>query len=259
MASANAANPGQGSKVTVGFANGQRSWEERVDLVRLLGEVLIRERRQAQVKVDELETTLGLLLRPQVVSVQPQHPKGAKTVTTIEFAHPALGGATLFEYQHALGDDINAAFAEGFAQWARFDLPTVLCALEAEPKDCNVMRMTFPPKEPRVEKLSRRVLLGPIAHVAELPGAADDDHPFCPCCLLTNSFDAFWPLLEANAVYGLRLFAARDEQGVAQADCRVNGEDFDAGRAALVAYAEKWPARGFEFRKQYVIVQTVDV
>jgi hypothetical protein len=38
----------------------------------------------------------------------------------------------------------------------------------------------------------------------------------------------------------------------------VNGEDFEPGRAALAKWVEKWPSRGFEFRKQYVILQTVD-
>jgi hypothetical protein len=41
-----------------------------------------------------------------------------------------------------------------------------------------------------------------------------------------------------------------------QADCRVNGEDWSAGAEALRAYVTRWPDRGFEFRKQYVVIQS---
>lgn len=250
-------NPGIGSEFVVGFANGERTWEERADLVQVLGDVLSRSGRSVQRRKDALETTAGLVLRPQIVSLQPQHPKGAKTVTTIEFAHSVLGEAKPFEFQHAIGDDANEALLKGFEQWAQIDLPAVLCAVEGTPNGCTVMQFEYPPNATRAAKLSRRVVLGPTAHlVAKSDPVADEDHPFCPCCLLTNSRAAFDHLLEANEVFAVRLFAARDEQGVTRADCRVNGEDFEAGRVALAAYAGKWPARGFEFRKQYVIMQT---
>ena len=54
---------------------------------------------------------------------------------------------------------------------------------------------------------------------------AAEEHPFCPCCLLTRSFEAFRGFMEGDGFYCLRLFAARDTEGVPQADCRVNGED----------------------------------
>jgi hypothetical protein len=199
------------------------------------------------------------MLRPQFVSLEPQHPKGAKTCSSTEFAHPSLGRAALFEFQHAIGDDVNQAFAKGFEYWVQFDLPAVLDALQAKPKDCMVLEMSYPASETRSATLKRRAVLGPPAHlVTHREEAVEAEHPFCPCCLLTNSFEAFKPLLEADAIYGIRLFASRDAQGVAEADCRVNGEDFEPGRAALVKWAEKWPSRGFEFRKQYVILQTVE-
>ena len=40
-----------------------------------------------------------------------------------------------------------------------------------------------------------------------------EEHPFCPCCLLTGSFEAFRELIEGNGFHGLRLFAARDVVG----------------------------------------------
>jgi hypothetical protein len=49
----------------------------------------------------------------------------------------------------------------------------------------------------------------------------------------------------------------RDADGVPAADCRVNGRDFEPGAVALRAYAATWPAAGYEFRKQYVVLQSI--
>ena len=53
---------------------------------------------------------------------------------------------------------------------------------------------------------------------------------------------------------GHDLFELTD--GQMQADFRVNGIDYPAGAAALVRYAQSWPDRGLEYRKQYVCIQT---
>jgi hypothetical protein len=80
-----------------------------------------------------------------------------------------------------------------------------------------------------------------------------------PLCLLTNSFEAFRELIEADAFYGLRLFALRDGDSEPGADCRVNGDDWEKGAQALRAYAGTWPpAAGYEMRKQYVVLQTLE-
>ena len=47
-------------------------------------------------------------------------------------------------------------------------------------------------------------------------------------------------------------------KGRANADCRANGRDFDAGAAALRAYTKGWPKRGTEMRRQYVLIQWID-
>jgi hypothetical protein len=65
-------------------------------------------------------------------------------------------------------------------------------------------------------------------------------------------------LIEGDAFYGLRLFALRDEDGNPGADCRVNGDDWEKGAQAFHAYASTWPSAGYEFRKQYVVLQTVE-
>lgn len=119
----------------------------------------------------------------------------------------------------------------------------------------------------------RRVILGPVTHIIQNPKARAEqqlleaqrktqedhceEHEFCPCCLLTNSFEAFRELIEDRSVYGIRLFAMRDANGDPQADCRVNGNDWDKDTEALRKYVGTWPADGFEMRKQYVVVQTM--
>jgi hypothetical protein len=62
-------------------------------------------------------------------------------------------------------------------------------------------------------------------------------------------------MISASAFYAVRLFAMRDTDGTASADCRINGEDWLAGKTALIDYVKTWPERGVEFRKQYVILQ----
>ena len=200
----------------------------------------------------------GVTLSPQFISVDPIHPKGARTGSVIAYSHPRFGTLSPFEYQYASGEDITAAFTHGFESWADLDWRTILDALGTEPVHSQLMLKTFPGIAPDSGALHRRIVLGPISHaVTESVSHAGPDHDFCPCCLITQSFDAFSSLFETDAFYGIRLFAAREADGTVQADCRINGEDFDVGRNALRQYALTWPSRGFEYRKQYVIMQSM--
>jgi hypothetical protein len=52
---------------------------------------------------------------------------------------------------------------------------------------------------------------------------------------------------------GIRYFVMRDQEGVYSADFRINGLDFEPGKAALIEYAKKWPGNGLQYRKQYVV------
>ena len=95
----------------------------------------------------------------------------------------------------------------------------------------------------------RRVIFGPVAHHVEHPEVHEaamacptdednDEHPFCPCCLFTRSIKAFQPLVESDDFFALRMFAARNEDGSVDADCRVNGHDNKKGMTALQRYAK---------------------
>ncbi len=251
-------NPGRGPTIRAAFKNDQESWDDSADLVELLTAVLTERAHTVTRDGGCVRLSSGLVLRPQVVSFEPEHPKGVQTSSTIEFSHPVMDGRALFEYQHSHGPDLQSSFRSGFDLWAQLDLATILDALGETPTASQYMIKEWPASETRARPFKRRLVLGPTAHwVADGKRGEDEAHPFCPCCLFTSSFEAFLPLLETDRFFGIRFFALRDSHGDAQADCRVDGEDFEPGRLALLKYVETWPARGFEFRKQYVVMQTV--
>jgi hypothetical protein len=245
----------------IAFTNRDKSWEETFDVVEILAS-LMNERGIFATRDNNSLTldTSGYIISPLLTSFRPLEPRGVQTVTIIRVRHPTLAPNGLFEYQHSTGENTNDAIRKGFDQWAQVDLVVLLDALETQPQRCTRMEMTFPAQDGQPER-HRRIILGPVAHLRQQkeppPGEEPEEHPFCPCCLLTRSFEAFKPMVESNEFLGLRLFAMREENGQASADCRVNGEDFEAGKQALRAYVRTWPARGVEFRKQYVIMQTV--
>ena len=159
-----------------------------------------------------------------------------RTSTTIQAWHPELAPEGVFEYQHSISnEDAVSAFRRGFSQWAATDAVALRDSASDEP-DCPCMIMEFPADDGGAS-LRRRVVLGPVAHYAESPAPAqDEEHPFCPCCLFTNSLDAFHGILRDGGYAAIRLYAARDANGEISADCRVNGEDYPAGQQALAEY-----------------------
>jgi len=262
-------NPGTSVSGKVGFSNAQRSWGEQYNVVTLLASVL-RDRGDTVEQEDSwlVHTASGFVLMPRLVELRPLQNGGAQTTATIQVHHPALVPGGVFEYQHSTGDSVEASLRQGFDQWAQMDFVALLDALQPKPENCTTLRLAFPAKNGR-PAYTRRAVLGPITHYAKKPeiyesppainsaGEKCEIHEFCPCCLLTKSFDTFKVLLEGSAFYGIRLFASRDAEGVAMADCRVNGEDWQKGAEALQKYVATWPDAGFEFRKQYVVLQTV--
>jgi hypothetical protein len=215
----------------------------------------------------------GFTLIPQFVHLQPLEKGGVRTTTTIQTNHHTLVPDGVFEYQHSTGNNLEDSFRKGFEQWAQTDLVALLEAMQAKPSTCSTLRMNFPDKDGNPAYF-RRAVLGPVAHYVANPQIYEkqeapegggtlqagecESHAFCPCCLLTKSFDTFKELIEGRGFYGLRLFAARDTKGVPQADCRVNGDDWEKGAEALRKYVATWPEAGYEFRKQYVVLQTVE-
>jgi Family of unknown function (DUF6348) len=273
-------NPGTGVSGNVAFSNAERTWNEHYNLVTMAASVLGEHGHRVQSEESWLvQPESGFILLPQLVQLQPLEKGGVRTTTTIQTHHPALVPDGVFEYQHSTGDNVEDSIRKGFDQWAQTDLVALLEALRPEPKTCTTLKLDFPERDGK-PAYSRRAVLGPVAHFVQNPqiyeerkidaepkttqsgedvqGEQCERHAFCPCCLLTNSWEAFKELIEGGSFYGLRLFAARDVEGAPQADCRVNGNDWKRGAEALRKYAATWPEAGYEFRKQYVVLQTIE-
>src|SRR5262249_19279878 len=149
---------------------------------------------------------------PRMAGFQPLEPSGIRTATIIRVRHPEVIPQEIFEFQHYAGNDLQHSLTKGFESWAQVDLVVLLEALRDKLQVCTAMEMTFPETDARPAR-ERRVILGPIAHMAARAELAPSDHPFCPCCLLTNTFEAFRAQLEGEDFFAIRLFALRDENG----------------------------------------------
>ncbi len=254
-------NPGRGVTATIGFANGQRTWSEHVDVVALAAEVFEKYKHVVsnnKTWIDHPES--GFKILPLLVEFQPLDNGGVRTVTTVQVNHSVLAPQGIFEFQHSNGSSTADSISKGLDQWIQTDFVTLLDALKPKPVICTVLSMSFPAEDGKPAR-TRRAILGPVAHYmkqAPIPiaNADQDEHPFCPCCLLTRSLEVFKELIQGEDTYCLRLFAARDENEVPQADCRVNGENWEVGAQALRTYVKTWPGAGIEFRKQYVVIHT---
>jgi hypothetical protein len=250
-------NPGKGTWYRTGFANGERTWSEEGNTLLLLASTLEAQGLKLKRGKEHLELDNELVLRPQFVVLYPQENGSVQTTTTIEVNHPRLCPSGAFEYQHSIDKTIESSVQKGFVGWINTDLPVFIAAAQEKFETCNTLQFEFPAETATTTK-RRQVVLGPPMHLgARNTAGADDEHSFCPCCLFTNSLDAFHDHLQGNEFCGIRLYAARDKDGIAQADCRVNGLDWAPGAAALLKYIATWPDRGLEYRKQFVAIRTL--
>ena len=254
----NPANPGVVAEAKWTFNDGRRTWEEPMDLIKTLAAVL--EDRGHGVLADGpvlIDRDSQLSFRPLMESMEPVHENGVRTTTTIEIKHPFRIAQPVFEFQHSSGPNLEASIRDGFGQWYDCDFIALRDAIREDPIDCQEI---YFPVEAEGRAGQRRVTLGPVLHYQEQEPSSnrmDNDHCFCPCCLFTNSIDAFRPLLASGGFHALRLFAMRNAIGHIDADCRVNGEDYDPGKQSLIRYATNWMPAGVEFRKQYVVIQNI--
>lgn len=248
------ANPGQHLQIHCAFTNGVKTWEEEADILRCLADVLKTGGNSCSVRKSWIEVEPGFILQPRLVSLQPLEKGGVQTLTTVEVTNAAGIPAGVFEFQHSTGDDIQASITKGFNSWMEGDLPVFVDALREQPEQCTYLQIE-PAAGTGLGK--RRVVLGPVGHLVTRPAENEqEEHPFCPCCLFTKTGEIWKEKVDGSDFYGIRLFAMRGPDGSAGADCRVNGEDWDAGKAALIEYVKSWPDRGVEFRKQYIIMQS---
>ena len=267
-------NPGIAVELELQVNDRGKVKSETLSLLNVLAEAMDRANFKVKKQKSWLEhVDSGFLLTPQLVEVR-QEEKSIGTTCTIQVNHPRLVPNGVFEYQHSGGTELSAAFLDGFEKWIQTDFETLLDALRPEPQTCTGFKMALPASGNTPER-KRRAIFGPVMHFAAKPSppalsppapslcgdapsnsetAENGEHQFCPCCLFTKSIDAFDEIVKSNSFCGLRLFASRDHRGIPQSDCRLNGEDFPSGAAALLRYVQTWPGKGVEFRKQYVVV-----
>ena len=253
-----AGNPGRGASFQTAFAKGGRTWTEDGDTLTSLATAIKAQRLKYKRGESHLELDNELVVRPQIVIVQPQDDGSVETTTTIEINHPQLCPNGTFEYQHSLGESVEDSLQKGFASWVDTDLLVFAEAAGEKMEICPTLQFDMPADGSSASN-RRQVVLGPPLHATtqDPPNNTDDGHGFCPCCLFTNTKDAFQDQLRGSEFHGIRLFAARDATGIAQADCRINGLDWAPGAAALLKYVATWPDRGFEYRKQFVVIRTI--
>lgn len=250
------ANPGNGSLVKVYGDSDNNDNPTIFDLTELLAENLSSSGQEIEKGEDWiLLKESGYFLLPQFVSVQSTAGSNLVTMTTIQINHDSLSSKGVFEFQHASGKTLQDSFLRGFNDWREYDLPPLLDCLRPESFGGSIV----------LPALRRRIIFGPASRVvfgasqSELTKLEEDDsHRFCDCCLFTNSIKSFEDLIESDAFCCLRLFAARDGDGQATADCRLNGEEFPLGAEALINYVLTWPGNCSEIRKQYVVLHNLE-
>jgi hypothetical protein len=245
---------GRDDETAVASVNG-----ESVDLVAITEELLKKASLPIERRGDDLcIASAGLVFSPRFLEASGEGGQW-RSVTIVRTRHPAAFPSGMFEYQHGRGTDLRGSIQSGLEDWSLVDMPVLVDALFPKPAKCSELRLTLPPGADG-KSVVRRILLGPVRFFSEKAHSdkGKQHPPFCRCCLMTNSLKTFMPHIQAPDTRGVRLYAARGKDGDVMADCRVNGEDFDGGKAALVAYARTWRDLGIEFRKQYAVIQTCE-
>lgn len=241
-------NKNIGKTINIEYTKDEESWHENIDLIECLSTALTKNDIKHQKHDAFISIQDNIFLQPEFLRFGFIRDDVISTSTKIDVFHQTHMPRGIFEYQHSFALSVEQSIIMGFSSWIELDLVTILDALNGS----NELRtLTF--NHANTEK-NRLITLGATSHYTQNEKDVDEAHSFCPCCLFTNSFDAFKELLNSDDIFGIRLFVKRNEDGTIDADCRVNGFDFDAGKSLLMDYAKKWPERGLEFRKQYVFV-----
>lgn len=238
-------NEGYGYLFKVAFKNAEHAWEEEFNLIQLMAKALSNYQIQYQEFSDHLLLLDDVVLQPQILSFSTRDDGNVSSSTSVQINSKTHIPSGLFEYQHSIGYTLEDSLIKGFNNWITSDLKTLIEAL-TQLTDCTSMQMEFPNRV-------RHIILGPVTHYGK--HESTEEHSFCPCCFLTNNFEAFRSYIDSDEFFGIRFFASRSENGDVEADCRINGSDFEAGKYALIEYGKTWQAESFEFRKQYVIVR----
>lgn len=200
----------------------------------------------------------GFGFSPRLFEVQAMDNDRVRTGTTVDIIHPDLFPEPIFEYQYSFAEnDVLNCMVEGFKLWIDSDVSVLLASIDRNPQGFMSIEMDFSTDG---EPLQRQVIFGNVLRYGGKPSTHDkeSDHDFCPCCLFTQNIELFHSLLKVKENYAIRLFVSKNsDTGETNADCRVNGEEWEHAVPKLKQYAEKWDSEDYEFRKQYVIIKTL--
>lgn len=246
----------QDSRFSVTLREPSGETNKTVDLVRILSQVLTKSGRDHSVQDETLiDSASGVNFRPCIAHFDQKEDLTVRMCTLIHVSHSKIPRG-FFEFQHSFGPTPELSATKGFEDWATTDLPVILDALRLPLSECTAVELKMPNGK------TRRILFGPVLRwgpvSSEPPYEKTPDQPHppsCPCCLFFNSGGVFDSFVNSDQFCAIRLLAARNANGSASADCRINGEDYPKGTTALRGYVGTWPATGFEMRKQYVIIQ----
>ena len=244
-------------EVTIRHAGTSRT--EAFDSADTLASVLDRrefvyDRSATAVRLRESE----LAMSPRVMGVYVLPDGRCQTVCTVTVRHATAFPDALFEYQHATARFVSGALAKGFAEWVDTDLDVLVEAVTGRVDRCTLLDVVVPATAGAPARV-RRAFIGPV----ERRGPAREELPtegavFGPSLAITRSPEAFGRWIDKDDFVGVKLYGVRQADGTVGADCRVNGQEFEPGKAALRQYVRTWPGRGPRAEKQYVVIRNAE-
>lgn len=198
----------------------------------------------------------GYAIYPQLVDIEDINENSVKTLTSIQINHNVLFPNGISDIQPNYDNDFIASIEGGFQQWIQMNWQVLVDTLNNQSQNFS-LEMSFNLEN---KEIIRRISLSGIAHYRQYETqeiSSNEPHKFCPCCFITQNMDYFMPLIQSNETYFIRLFAYRNN-GEKLAICQVNGQEYEYGKTGLLEYIDKWENCGSEFRKQYVIIRTIE-
>ena len=203
----------------------------------------------------------GYYLFPLLIALSHDEDNGFKISATIQIHHKEIFPEGIFEYVYPQkqATDLTDGLFDLFKTWVDLDWETLADCLNL--KNSKYMSVEIELKDVVKHIFYGSVLSYPNVDAEKLKAKGIDPDPyideFCPCCLFTNSMEAFDDQIkDTEKNYAVRLFAMKDVNGEIKADCRINGEEYPQAEEYLKKYASTWKDCDIiKFRKQYVIIR----
>ena len=203
----------------------------------------------------------GYYLFPLLIALSHDEDNGFKISATIQIHHKEIFPEGIFEYVYPQkqATDLTDGLFDLFKTWVDLDWETLADCLNL--KNSKYMSVEIELKDVVKHIFYGSVLSYPNVDAEKLKAKGIDPDPyideFCPCCLFTNSMEAFDDQIkDTEKNYAIRLFAMKDANGEIKADCRINGEEYPQAEEYLKKYASTWKDCDIiKFRKQYVIIR----